>query len=98
MVSMSATRSGWSSTRQQSLPVAVDQRRVVVVALSSVDPNPALLDSIRALLPKCRSSWNPLDKLAVRSLGSDESQISISGQAVSRLGAANHMKPCSAEN
>jgi hypothetical protein len=83
--------------RQQSLPVAVDQHRVVV-ALPGVDPNPALLDSIHALLPECRSSWNPLDKLAVRSLGSDESQISISGQAVSRLGAANQLKPCSAEN
>jgi hypothetical protein len=39
-----------------------------------------------------------LEKLAVRSRVSDESQISIGGQAVSRLGAANHMKPCSAEN
>jgi hypothetical protein len=39
-----------------------------------------------------------LDKLAIRSLGSDESQISISGQAVSKPGTANHVKPCSAEN
>jgi hypothetical protein len=44
----------------------------VVVALPGVDSNPALLDSIHALLPEFRSSGNPLDKLAVRSLGSDE--------------------------
>jgi hypothetical protein len=71
----------------------------MVVALPGVDPNPALLDSIHASLPRMSVQLEiPLDKLAVCSLGSDESQISISGQAVSRLGAANHMKPCSAEN
>ena len=43
--------------------------------------------------PRMSVQLEPLDKLAVCSLGSDESQISISGQAVSRLGAANHMKP-----
>jgi hypothetical protein len=40
------------------------------------------------ITPKCRSSWNPLDKLAVGSQAAMNRKISISDQAVSRLGAA----------
>jgi hypothetical protein len=65
------------------------------VPLSGIDADPPVLNSIHPPLPCLGPVEPPFDKLAVRSLGSDESQISISGQAVSELRAANQVKPSS---
>jgi hypothetical protein len=57
--------------RQQSPPLLVDQHDMVM-SLPGVDPNPAMLNSVHPVLLLLGPLGSPIDKLAVRSLGSDE--------------------------
>jgi hypothetical protein len=56
---------------QQRTSVTVDHHNVAV-SLPSVDTDPALLNSIHHLLLRSVQYGSPIDKLTVRSLGSDE--------------------------